>query len=399
MKWKHLVFTLGIALMVCMAWTGVVRAEMVETNVAYMKTVYNHPYGATYFKPPTHYSSWEPVLVDDIFYNDSPANFLYVNRNVDAIMRIDLTGEEGVTTNINSVHIVAPKCTAANWAPYLQDCFIEAGPTTACDAYSIEIPAATLESAGALRWKTSVDWTGVRYIRVRDDVDNGGDDDLTMTEMRVRASVPGYETFIGNVTVGYDPAKSYEDNLFAEPESMVNNAGMTDQGGAGVGDPTAKSISTAGNYFCNPASGDPVLVFDLHGEHALDEMLVWNYSWATLTGSNNNRGTKEVTLEYSDNGGTTWTTLANTNGDDPGTHTFAVVPEEPNDTLYRMYDYQTAVDFGGVTATHVRMTQLSDYGGGLRGLAEVRFYEVPEPTTLAGLIALGLLCLVGRYRR
>lgn len=161
---------------------------------------------------------------------------------------------------------------------------------------------------------------------------------------------------------------------------------MTDQGGAGVGNRNAKSISTAGNYFSQPVYSldpDPYVDFDLGGTYTLEEMLVWNYSFASTAVSYNYRGTKEVTLEYSDDGGSTWETLDDTNGDDPGTHTFAKAPDEPNDTTYRMYDYQTSVDFGGVTATDVRMTQHSAYGPDgtyeLRGLAEVRFYAEDAP--------------------
>ncbi|MBN1910736.1 MAG: PEP-CTERM sorting domain-containing protein [Pirellulales bacterium] len=390
---------------------------MVDTNVAYMKPVQDAPSGAAYFQPTNIYGAgnWEPVLVDDIWYQ-VPENYLYINRNVDAYFRIDLTGEEGVTLDLNSLQlfpgkVVLPVC---SWHPYLTGCYIEAGDTVDCDDYSMEIPAATLQAVnggnGKRFWTVDLTgWNDVRYIRVRDTVDVAGvDDDLRMIEMRVRADVPGYANFIGNVTVGYDDARALSGDEngaeFAEPQNMVNNVGMTDQGGAGVGSPTAKSISSAGQYCSvNDGSGAPAVVtFDLHGSHELDEMLVWNYSNGTNAVSWNNRSTKEVTLEYSNDGGTTWTTMDDTNGTDPGTHTFASTPlGEYNNTEYRMYDYQTAVDFEGITATNVRMTQLSNYGGeaGTFGLNEVRFYQVPEPSTSVGLIGLGLLCLVGRRRR
>ena len=39
MKWKRMVLALAVALIACMAWTGVVRAETVLANVAYKQPV------------------------------------------------------------------------------------------------------------------------------------------------------------------------------------------------------------------------------------------------------------------------------------------------------------------------------------------------------------------------
>ena len=48
MKWKHLAAALAIAIIACMASTGVVRAEMIDnTNVAYMKDVSSSAASAT----------------------------------------------------------------------------------------------------------------------------------------------------------------------------------------------------------------------------------------------------------------------------------------------------------------------------------------------------------------
>ncbi|MBN1910735.1 MAG: PEP-CTERM sorting domain-containing protein [Pirellulales bacterium] len=399
-KWKAITLVAAVLVTACVAWTGEARAvDSVDTNVAYMKEIFRagSSTGACYYKPHEIYNPegsdlWtgEPIINDDIWYQ-SPQNFMYVNTNIDAALGIDLTGEDGVTLDLNSLQLFPAKSTLpiCNWTPYFTGCYLEAGVTTDCELYSMEIPTATLQAEnsgnGARFWTVDLSgWTGVRYIRIRDTVDVPDvDDDLRMTEMRVRANVPGYNGFIGNVGVSFsDPSRllagATNGSDFAEPTNMVNNVGMTDQGGAGVGDPTAMAISGAGQYCCLPGDGSPMAItFDLQGSHVLDEMLVWNYTFATATSGTSTSGTKEVILEYSDNG-ILWTALSDTNGLDPGTHTFAQAPEEPNDTVYRTYGYQTAVDFGGVTATHVRMTQLTNYGAaaGQMGLNEVRFYEI-----------------------
>jgi len=405
---------LAIAVAVCVVGAGVARAEMiqqVDTNIAYMKTVASSVASATYYQPTTHYTSWTPVMVDDVCYT-SPQNYLYVNRNIDGWLRVDLTG--GGTTTVKWIDVV-PKLTApGNWDPLLTQCYLQGlnASGTLISGYEIEIPAATLESAGQYNWRTDVNWSGVRYVRVYDKFDGAGDDDLSLTELRVGADVAGYDGFIGNVAV---TTTSEIANLYSAAANLTNNRGMTDQGGAGVGGPAAKSICSAGNWTSanllvetSPGSGvyeyaaDPVLTFDLGGRYTLSGMSVWNYNWASTTASLTYRGTKEALIEYSNDGGATYTALGDTNGTDAGNYTIARAPTDLSTTSYPMYDAQLSLGGLDFNATHLRITSLSNYGNdsatvSYRGLAEVRFYGmVPEPASLALLLGLGLMCLARR---
>jgi len=123
-------------------------------------------------------------------------------------------------------------------------------------------------------------------------------------------------------------------------------------------------------------------------------MLIWNVNWTSA----NDRGVKEVLIEYSSNGGTTYDPLPNMNDDDLGNVTVAKTPVDGSGYTLGPSGYQADVDFGGATADHVRMSVQSNWGGVVSALSEVRFYAVPEPSTLVGLIALGLLCLARRRR-
>ena len=87
-------------------------------------------------------------------------------------------------------------------------------------------------------------------------------------------------------------------------------------------------------------------------------------------------GAKDVTIEYSVDG-STWTVLA-------GVPEFARAPAQP------AYAPNTLVDFGGVLAKYVKLTDQQHLGRRPRraGLSEVRFFYVPvqarAPTPAAG---------------
>ena len=65
--------------------------------------------------------------------------------------------------------------------------------------------------------------------------------------------------------------------------------------------------------------------------------------------------------------------------------------------------HELALDTQGIVADHVRITCQTNWGDpeAYYGLGEVRFYgsEVPEPSTLLGLLVLGLAGLACRWRR
>jgi len=386
------------AVIVCLACARVTQAavQQVETNVAYMKTVYSNVSGATYYQPTTHYTSWAPVMVDDIHY-PSPQNYLYINRNIDGWFRVDLTG--GGTTTVKWMDIIPKYTSYSNWDPYLTQCYLQGLDDTGSliTGYEIEIPAVTLETTQQYSWQTAVNWSGVRYIKLLDLFDGAGDDDLSLSELRVGADVAGYDGFIANVDV---TTTSETANLYSAAVNLTNNRGMTDQGGVGVGDPTAQSICSAGNWTSanllvetEPGSGvyeyaaDPVLTFDLGGTYALSSMNIWNYNWANTTASLTYRGTKEALIEYSGDGGATYTALADANGElEQGNYTIPRSPTDISDDSYPLYDSQLTIALGGLEADHVRITSLSNYADdsatiSYRGLAEVRFYG-EEVTTL-----------------
>jgi hypothetical protein len=92
-------------------------------------------------------------------------------------------------------------------------------------------------------------------------------------------------------------------------------------------------------------------------------MLVWNYNGESiLLGF----GIKDVNIDYSEDG-ETWTQLPSTTQFEKGTGTEG-------------YQYNTTVDFNGVTAKSVRIKALNNWGGPMYlqyGLSEVRFMYIP----------------------
>ena len=107
--------------------------------------------------------------------------------------------------------------------------------------------------------------------------------------------------------------------------------------------------------------------------YKLHQMLVWNYN--QMLEPSLGFGARDVTVEYSTDGDN-WTAL--------GDFEFVQAPGEDTCTA------DTAVDFGGVMAQHVKLTIQNNWADILPqyGLSEVRFFSVPvlarEPEPAAG---------------
>jgi hypothetical protein len=154
--------------------------------------------------------------------------------------------------------------------------------------------------------------------------------------------------------------------------SGSGNAWATIDTGAGGGD------------FYAQGGNAPVFTFNLGGSYSVTDFAIWGYHF----NGNNANHPKNITLEFSLNGGGSFGTPVN-----------IVVP---NAGAFNSAD---VVNFSAQTADFVRMTVTDNYfgsyaGGDRVGIAEVRFMgdAVPEPgVTLLG--AIGSLALLGRRRR
>ncbi|MFM6408189.1 MAG: PEP-CTERM sorting domain-containing protein, partial [Microcystis sp.] len=101
------------------------------------------------------------------------------------------------------------------------------------------------------------------------------------------------------------------------------------------------------------------------------------------------QGIKSVTIEYSNNNGTIWSTLSGAPMSfTQGTFGFPGTNQTPQ-----------SFSFASVAATNVRFTKLSNFGGfdnpsanNRIGFSEIQFAstKVPEPSSLLALLAFGL---------
>jgi hypothetical protein len=129
------------------------------------------------------------------------------------------------------------------------------------------------------------------------------------------------------------------------------------------------------------------ITFNLNGSYNLSGFTFWNLGGgsAELT----RQGIKSVTIEYSNNGGTTWSTLSGAPMSfTQGTFGFPSTSQTPQ-----------SFSFASVAATNVRFTNLSNFGGfdnpganNRIGFSEIQFAatKVPEPSSLLALLAFGL---------
>lgn len=135
----------------------------------------------------------------------------------------------------------------------------------------------------------------------------------------------------------------------------------------------------------NPGAGDNI-TFSLNGSYNLSGFTFWNLggNGEALT----RQGIKNVTIQYS-NGGTTWITLSGAGVPSmfaQGTFGSPATSQTPQQ-----------FNFAPVAATHVRFTNLSNFGGftgsanNRIGFSEIQFAtEIPEPSSLLALLAFGL---------
>lgn len=127
------------------------------------------------------------------------------------------------------------------------------------------------------------------------------------------------------------------------------------------------------------------ITFNLNGSYNLSGFTFWNLggSSAELT----RQGIKNVTIEYSNNGGTTWSTLSG------APSMFAQGTSSPTTS-----QAPQQFSFASVAATNVRFTNLSNFGGftgstnNRIGFSEIQFAgtKIPEPSSLLALLAFGL---------
>jgi len=136
---------------------------------------------------------------------------------------------------------------------------------------------------------------------------------------------------------------------------------------------TTMWISTLGN-------NTGTITFDLGGSYSIKTMALWNYNFIGA-GTTLRRGVESFELDFSTDG-SSFTSLLTSQ-----TATRANNGAEPSQ-LY---------DLGGVTATHIRMSVVSNFGGRYTGLSEVAF-ATPEPGT-ASMLLFAIAPMAFRRRR
>lgn len=128
------------------------------------------------------------------------------------------------------------------------------------------------------------------------------------------------------------------------------------------------------------------ITFNLNGGYNLSGFTFWNLG--NMTQELANQGIKNVTIQYSNNGGTTWSNLIGA----PTSFAQGLVGTTP------LFQPPQQFSFTSVAATHVRFTNLSNFGGftdsanNRIGFSEIQFAgtKIPEPSSLLALLAFGL---------
>jgi hypothetical protein len=257
-----------------------------------------------------------------------------------------------------------------------------------------------INTAGGCYWSSvDVDWSNLRYIRIEDDNRYVTTiNKLQIGDLRIIGEVPVVPNgYIGHV---HATVSSSLVSYVFDSEALTDNRGMSDY--MSPGDPNATHM-TGRMAWCSAsgAAQGATIDFNLGGSYTLGQMLIWNANWTTA----NTRGIKDMLIEYSADGGVTYTAMGDHNGALPGNYSMEMAPvDETGNTLGDSH-YQFAALLGGTTADHVRVTALNNWGdASYCALSEVRFYNtqvvaemmVPEPSVLVGLIALALVGLVRR---
>lgn len=163
------------------------------------------------------------------------------------------------------------------------------------------------------------------------------------------------------------------------PENTVNGSGLVD----GLHSRESEDMWQSGAE----EPGQAWIQYEFDKQYKLDKMLVWNYNGTSILA---NYGLKEVTVEYSldaDN----WTQL-----DD--------VPEFAQGPGANDYASDTTVPFNEAAAKYVRLTAVSNWGGGVSffnryGLSEVQFMYIPvsarQPSPVNGARNIAIDAMLG----
>jgi len=144
-----------------------------------------------------------------------------------------------------------------------------------------------------------------------------------------------------------------------DPNNTINESGL---------DPNAMDLhanDTTGMWSTDDAnSADPAWIqYDFSKVYKLHQMLVWNYNGQSLLAG---FGIKDVNIQYSEDG-ENWTQLT-------GTTQFAKATGKAG------YEYNTTVDFNGISVKAVKINAINNWGGPWYpqfGLSEVRFLYIP----------------------
>ncbi len=129
------------------------------------------------------------------------------------------------------------------------------------------------------------------------------------------------------------------------------------------------------------------ITFNLNGSYNLSGFTFWNLGGSSAELSR--QGIKNVTIQYSNNGGTTWSTLSGA----PSVFAQGTFGSPATSQTPQQFS------FASVAATNVRFTNLSNFGGFTNpgannriGFSEIQFArtEIPEPSSLLALLAFGL---------
>jgi hypothetical protein len=138
----------------------------------------------------------------------------------------------------------------------------------------------------------------------------------------------------------------------SEPEKTIDRSGL---------DANDLHSDNQKDMWWSKAEALPWIQYEFDRVYRLHEMRVWNHNMVIEPSVG--FGAKTVQIEYSLDG-TTWTVLE-------GVPEFARAPGNAG------YAADTTVDFGGISAKHVKLTILKKWGTTQQtGLSEVRFYAI-----------------------
>ncbi|NCS13564.1 MAG: PEP-CTERM sorting domain-containing protein [Microcystis aeruginosa G13-09] len=171
--------------------------------------------------------------------------------------------------------------------------------------------------------------------------------------------------------------------------NAVNGQGLPSNTPSLTGVHAPSGSSNSWRSDTNPTLGSTgTITFNLNGSYNLSGFTFWNLGGgsAELT----RQGINNVTIEYSNNGGTTWSTLSGA----PSMFAQGTSGSPATSQVAQQFS------FASVAATHVRFTNLSNFGGFTNptnnnriGFSEIQFAagtKIPEPSSLLALLAFGL---------